>query len=137
MPKLTRWFIKTSLVYLVFSLLLSVLLLGWKSLSVSFPLSSLWPVYFHTFMVGWVAQLIFGVAYWMFPKYSPDKPRGSEKVGWATYLFLNLGLLLRIIGEPMSSLFAPGWGWLLLFSAVFQWFSSLLFVLNTWKRVHR
>ena len=72
----------------------------------------------------------------MFPRRSQEKPRGSEILGWATYGLLNLGLLLRGVGEPLHALQpAAGWGWLLALSAVWQWLAGLAFVLNTWRRV--
>jgi hypothetical protein len=75
---------------------------------------ALGPVYVHVFMVGWVAQFIFGIVYWMFPRYSKEKPRGSETLGWATYGLLNSGLALRTLGEPLHALQpAVGWGWVL------------------------
>ena len=70
---------------------------------VSRPLAGLVPVYFHLLMVGWVTQLIFGVAFWMFPRYSKEKPRGREGLAWAMYASLNAGLLLRGLAEPMHS----------------------------------
>jgi hypothetical protein len=69
-------------------------------------LDILTPVYFHLHMVGWVTQTIFGVASWMFPRFSPDKPRGSEHLAFVTYASLNAGLISRAIAEPML-VFAP------------------------------
>lgn len=136
MPAITRWFIKTSIIYLVTALLVGLVLAGrsfWPGLAV---LAGLSPVYFHLFMVGWVSQLIFGVVYWLFPKYSRERPRGYEWLGWATYGLLNVGLLLRAVAEPLNAT-APGeiWGWLLAISAVLQWVAGLCFVANTWPRV--
>ena len=72
----------------------------------------------------------------MFPQYSKDKPRGSETLGWATYGFLNLGLLLRTMAEPLHALQpAGGRRWLLALSAVLQWLAGSAFALNTWGRV--
>ncbi|MBZ0304883.1 MAG: hypothetical protein K8I82_02325, partial [Anaerolineae bacterium] len=79
-------------------------------------------------------QLIFGVALWMFPKYSKEKPRGSENLAWTTYLFLNVGLLLRLIGEPLTALNYQT-GWMLAVSAVLQLIAGWVFVINTWGRV--
>jgi hypothetical protein len=82
---------------------------------------ALQPVYFHLLMVGWISQLIFGVVFWMFPKYSAERPRGSEGLGWATYGLLNMGLLLRAVGEPLVAVQPNGGtGWLLAASAVLQ-----------------
>ena len=87
-------------------------------------------------MVGWVTQLIFGVGFWMFPKYSAERPRGSERLGWAGYWLLNSGLLLRVAAEPWQSV-APGPlpGVLLAVSAGLQWLAGLAFVVNTWPRL--
>jgi hypothetical protein len=136
MPVLTRWFIKSALAYFVGALLLGVAVAMPSVLPVSPAVGALGPVYFHFFMVGWVAQLIFGVVYWMFPRYSRKQPRGSEILGWVTYGLLNLGLLLRAVGEPLHALQPVlGWGRLLALSAVLQWLAGMAFVLNTWARV--
>ena len=98
--------------------------------------SALTPVYFHLFMLGWVAQLIFGVVYWLFPTYTKEKPRGSERLAKATYALLNVGLLLRVAAEPLNSLYPQTlWGWALAVSAVLQWLAGMGFVANSWGRV--
>lgn len=89
MPSLTRWFIRLSLIYVVAALLLGVLVEGRIPLSLPPGLNALRPVYFHLFTVGWVTQLIFGVIYWMFPKASQGRPRGSEGLNWATFGLVN------------------------------------------------
>ena len=136
MPTITRTFLKASLIYFLLAMLLGVLL-GFRvaALAPSW-ISSLSPVYFHLFLVGWVTQLIFGVVIWMFPKYSLAKPRGDERLAWSVFLLLNLGLILRAITEPLNAAM-PGsvWGWLLALSAVLQWIAGILFVLITWPRV--
>ncbi|HMN29619.1 MAG TPA: hypothetical protein PKE45_15830, partial [Caldilineaceae bacterium] len=99
-------------------------------------LGLLGPAYFHLFMVGWVTQLIFGVAYWMFPTYSREQPRGHEGVAWTVYWLLNVGLILRVVGEPLTAVQPEsGWRWLLPISALAQWLAGAAFVLNTWPRV--
>ena len=136
MPALTRWFIKSSFVYLIAALIVGVGLAMQAPLHLPSALGSLMPVYLHLFMVGWVAQLIFGVIYWMFPKFSKEEPRGSEVLAWATYGLINVGLILRAVGEPVQALQPQaGWGWLLALSAILQWLGGLAFVFNTWGRV--
>lgn len=128
MPTLTRWMIKTSLLYLVLALLVALAQAG------GLRLPNLTPVYFHLFLVGWVSLLIFGVVFWMFPKFSPAQPRGSLALGWATYALINAGLILRVMGETLAPRL-PALGWLLVLSAVLQWLGGAAFVLNTWPRV--
>jgi cbb3-type cytochrome oxidase subunit 1 len=136
LPPLTRWFIKASLLDLVLALLIASVLAVQPLMKGLNGLTGLTPVYFHLFLVGWVTQLIFGVVYWMFPKYSTEKPRGRESLGWWTFWLLNIGLGLRVIGEPLNSL-QPGGiaGTLLALSALLQWSAGLAFFANTWGRV--
>jgi hypothetical protein len=81
------------------------------------------PVYLHFLFIGWVTQIIMEVGFWIFPKYSKEHPRGNEKVGWVVFGLLNLGLILRAIGEPMmvlSPVTNSGGCWLSL-HCVFCW----------------
>lgn len=134
MPRLVRWYIKTALVYFIAGLVVGI------AQAVGGPLAGLTagltPVYYHLLLVGWITQLILGVAIWMFPKFSQEQPRGNEKLAWATYFLLNLGLLLRVVGEPLDSLYSgAGWGALLAASAMLQWLGGLLIFSILWRRV--
>ena len=134
MPPLTRWFVKSALVCFIAALLVGVSIAARALFNLPPVISALQPVYFHLLMVGWITQLIFGVAFWMFPKFSREQPRGSERLGWATFALLNGGLLLRVVGEPLAATQA-GAGWLIALSAVLQWLAGMAFVINSWARV--
>lgn len=133
MPNLTRWYIRTSFLYLAAALLVGIAL-AWRTVQ-SLPgfVGRLQPVYAHLFLVGWVTQLIFGTVYWLFPK--PEEEQFHRRVGWATYALINAGLLLRAVSEPLSAPRPGGvWGWLLVLSAVLQWVGGIGFVITTWPR---
>ena len=89
--------------------------------------------YVHLLVVGWLTQLIFGVAHWLFPRASGDAPRGNEGLGWAGILLLNVGLLVRAVSEPLA-LSAARHG-LLVASAALQLAAVLLLVVHIWPRV--
>jgi hypothetical protein len=133
MPTVSRIFIKASLVYLVAALVSGVAMHVplWPKLAVLFP------TYVHLFVVGWLTQLIFGVALWLFPKKSREQPRGWEWLSWVCFGTMNAGLLMRAVAEPgivfagMPDLF----GWLLVASAVLQWLGAIAFVVNIWPRI--
>jgi len=135
MPPLTRWFVKTSFIYLALALVVGLLIEIQSTMRATVP-GGLFPVYIHLFVLGWITQLIFGVAYWMFPKLSVEKPRGSETLGWWTYGLLNIGLLLRAVAEPINAI-QPSMlsGWTLVISAVSQFLAGLMFVINSWGRI--
>ncbi len=137
MPTLSRWFIKSGLVYFVLTMILAVFLklhpTGW--LPTSF-IPALTPVFYHTLTVGWITQIIFGVSIWMFPRYTREQPRGKKQVGWASFWSLNIGLLLRVLGEPLQTV-SPSTvtGAMVVASAVLQWLGGVLYVIHIWQRV--
>ncbi|MFZ0546409.1 MAG: hypothetical protein WAM60_13275 [Candidatus Promineifilaceae bacterium] len=134
MPVLTRWYLRSALLYLAAALLLAVVL----ALPVDIPafVRAMNPAYFHLFMVGWATQMIFGVIYWMFPILTRENPRGNERLGWTSYILLNVGLLMRVAGEPLVATYPEsGLGWMLAISAVLQWLAAVVFVFLAWPRV--
>ena len=132
MPPITRWFLKAALVYLILALCAGILL----ALPDTNPIAGVFPVYFHLLTFGWLTQLIFGIAIWMFPKYSQAKPRGHEWLGWTTFTLLNSGLILRMFFEPWNGIApSPLTGWMLVAAALLQWSAGVAFVANTWKRI--
>jgi len=136
MPPLTRYFIKTALIYLATALLVGLALAARAAFDLPAEIAALSPVFFHLFMVGWVTQLIFGMLFWMLPKYSKELPRGNEKLAWAAYCLINVGLILRVIGEPLVALRPDlGVGWLLALSAILQLLGGWAFIGNAWPRV--
>ena len=134
MPVLTRWFVKAALLYLVAALALAVLM-QWPGAAARVPwLGVLWPTYLHLLVVGWLTQLIFGVALWLFPRHPSARPRGSDNLGRASFILLNAGLLLRAVAEPRAALGHDA-GALLLVSALAQLLAGWAFVANVWPRV--
>jgi hypothetical protein len=130
MPKLVRWYIRTALIYFVLALVVGLL----RSIP-TLDIPAITPVYFHLLMVGWVTQLIIGVAYWMFPRYSKESPRGPEWIGYAIYALINLGLMIRIVGEPLQASGVAWAGGFLAISAVLQLMGGWVFVIAMWPRV--
>lgn len=134
MPPVTRAFIKASLLYLVLALGLAVFQAAQARLGIGLP--GLSAVYFHLFLVGWVTQMIMGVGHWFFPKYSQQLPRGREGKAWACFALLNLGLLLRTVGEPaFTRQPTPFLSGVLVTSALAQWLAGVLFVAGAWPRI--
>ena len=103
----------------------------WRALAASLALP--FATTLHMLTVGWITQLILGVAYWMLPPASRAMPRGRPWVMPTAYVLLNAGLLLRVLLEP-----APDWaatGALLVVSGLAQWVAAVLAALALWPRV--
>lgn len=136
MPTLSRWFIKVGMIYLLAGLAIGTVMLLQPVMGWSAQIQLMRPVYLHFLFIGWVTQLIMGVGYWMFPKYSKEAPRGNEKLGWWVFILLNVGLCLRAIGEP-AMLMMPhaAWGWMLAIASLCLLLAGWGFILNTWGRI--
>ncbi len=136
MPLITRTLIKTALVWAIAGMLLSA---AWL-LQIAIPLHPLLrfvqPTALHLIVVGWLTQLIFGIALWMFPPWTKAQPRGPDAANWTCYGLLNAGLLLRLIAEPLNS-YRPGplLGSTLVVAALLQVAAISIFVALAWTRV--
>jgi hypothetical protein len=110
MPVLSRWFIKSGFVALGIALLLEMLQLRPAGTLAQLPDAAIHLAAIHLLTVGWLLQLIIGVAFWMFPRHPTSPPRGDVRYGWWAFGLLNAGLLLRLGGEPWRLGFGgPAW----------------------------
>ncbi|MCL4513298.1 MAG: hypothetical protein M1421_04720 [Candidatus Eremiobacteraeota bacterium] len=135
MPTLTRWFIKSGVIYLLLGLFMD---LFFSLPRFSYLASAFTLVIIHFLTIGWLTQTIIGVSWWLFPRPSPKiaTENRTEILGWLILVFLNSGLLLRAVSEPEQALNpAAVWNILLVFSALFLWLGSVLFVFLIWGRI--
>lgn len=94
MPRLSRLFIKFSLIYLLAGFALGALILIQKGFGI-FPAVWRWlPVHVELVIFGWILQLVMGVAYWILPRFGTRRRRGSA-AGLAFGL-INGGILLAV-----------------------------------------
>ncbi len=132
MPVVTRWFIRSGFLSLLLALTLRTI--GAFNLGPPAPLLALArPTVLHLLVVGWLTQLIFGVAYWMFPRHPTHPPRGPEPLVWTAFVLLNLGLILRVFVEPLAP--TPGTRVFLVASAVLHLVAVILFTTAIWPRI--
>ncbi len=137
MPVLSRWMIKAALLQLLLFVCLPLFeaLLSAQALSHGRWLFWTRPSVIHVFVFGWVLQLIFGVAHWLFPRYSKEFPRGNLGLMWSGFVLLNLSVVLRLLGEMLAQDSALDSNYWLAVSAVSGWFAILCVVINLWRRV--
>jgi len=149
MPVTSRIFVKASILYLCLGAILGAIMF----ISRWIPLGA-WVSYIrvsHTqiLIVGWLTQLILGVAWWLFPPLKiglrSDAPlplrrgqtqRGSEPLFWITFGLLNAGVLIQSVVQPLYT-----WSRFDLFrvltgiSGILLFLAALAFVANMWGRV--
>ena len=146
MPRTSRVLVKASILYLGLGAVLGALLLVNRWLPLSPKIVLLKVSHVQVLLVGWLTQLIVGVAWWLFPPLprhsDAEQPvrrgqiqRGSEPLFWATFVCLNAGVLARAIFDPLY-----GWTQIPFFQALsglsglLLLAAAVLFVANMWRR---
>jgi hypothetical protein len=149
MPTTARAFVKASLLYLGAGAILGAILFVQRWIPLGTGVLALRESHVQFVVVGWLTQLILGVAWWLFPPLpaghwlrgrAPERRgqflRGSEPLFWATLVALNAGVLLRAVCTPLHV-----WTQLALFEALAGLSGILLlvaaaaFIFNMWGRV--
>lgn len=124
---------------MIISLIMGSLLLAGNAVELPPLIAGLFPVYIHLFIVGWITQIIFGVAWWMFPVINFQKgliQRGDSKLAWLLYILLNTGIVLRTVSEPSVSLNPQEiWVFLLVASSIIQVIAGIIFAVILWPRI--
>lgn len=135
MPLLARLFIKTALVYLVAALVCGVAMASAPFWDAPAWTAALGPSQIHLFVTGWLTQVIFGVAYWFFPRVSKERPHGAPAPVATAYGLLNAGLIARTLAEPAVALGGgPALRALLVGAALAQTAAMLLMGVHLWTR---
>lgn len=110
MPRLSRYFLRLSLVYMLLGFTLGAMLLAQKGVSFAPWLWALLPYHVDFLLVGWMSQFALGVAFWILPRLGGEHPRGREGFSWAAFFLVNAGLWislffpLRWLGRLLSAL---------------------------------
>ncbi len=125
MPYISILFVRAAFIFLCLGVLLS---------SVSFFLPNFFPVSIHAITLGWITNLIFGVAFWMFPR-GKIKIQQKDNLVLLSFVMLNLGLFLRFISEPFLSFSILKY--VFVFSSFLQFMGCLFFVLHIFRRISR
>ena len=141
MDRLTRLMGKLSLVYLAFGFVLGAVLLAGEGAGAGW--GAAWGnVHAHVLFVGWFVQFAVGIAYWLLPRRkTAAQPLGyDERLALLACGLINVGLLLRVVIEPMFSLQViqgPVVTLGLALSGILQAGAGLIWAFQLWGRFFR
>jgi len=103
MPYVSRLFIKTGIVYLIATFIAGAALLSLGAFGHPAPFI-VGIEHGHAGFVGWLVNTVIGVAYWLLPanraRFPQTQGRYPETIARSSFYLLNVGLLLRLFGEP-------------------------------------
>jgi hypothetical protein len=127
MPRLSVWFLRASLVYLLLGFTFGALMLAQKGISYYPPVWNLFPSHMEFLLIGWFAQLAMGVAFWILPRFSSGPPRGNVKLVWISFVLINLGIVLSSL-----QLWSPA---AMLLGRAAELLAGIFFTIGLWRRV--
>lgn len=96
MPKFSQISIRAALLYLVIGGSVGGILLVSKAFGV-WPWIWYWrTAHIHAMLVGWLLNLIFGVAFWILPRLDANGWRGSPWLVWSASALLHIALAVLV-----------------------------------------
>lgn len=130
MPRLSRWIIRAALLYLWAGITIGALLLAHKGIPLHPALWRWLPVHIEFLLIGWVVQLVMGVAFWLLPRYWTKPHRPRARLVLLAFLLLNAGIGLAVAYEL-------GWGRrpFLIIGRITEVSAVLLFAIHAWTRI--
>ena len=129
MPRVSVWLIRAALLHLLSGSLLGASYLTWKAVG--------WPLFGPTHrevhveqvLVGWMVQLVIGVAFNILPRTASYDPERDGRLMWVVFVLLNAGVLAAGLGgDPVFP------RWLVPVGRVAETVAVVLFVLHAWNR---
>ena len=136
MHTLVRRFIKTAIGFLAAGLLIGAWMLVRREILGRHPTPFESSAHTHALLVGFVMNMILGVALWLFPR--PDKAdaRYSPRTAEAAYWVLTLSTAGRVVGELLRPTFDDlALRWAVVLFGLGQAAGMLLFFHTMWTRI--
>ena len=123
------WLIRASMVHLLSGALLGAAYLSLKAAGWFVFSASHLPVHVEQMLIGWLVQLVIGVAYWILPRRAEQDPVVHTRLMWLVFVLLNGGVLVAALGED------PGLPrGLALGGRIAETLAVVLFASHAWRR---
>ncbi|MHB8931228.1 MAG: hypothetical protein ACYC4T_07370 [Melioribacteraceae bacterium] len=132
-----RYFIKTSIAFLVLGILTGLYMVIARYYFNAWSPPDLVSAHTHIILVGAVMMMIMGVALWFFPRPEKDDKLYKPNLILAAYFIITISTALRFIFQIVSSFVQMNEiiKFLLLLSSVSQVLGIIIFFVSIWGRI--
>ena len=131
-----RRFIRTAIGFLAFGLLLGGWMIVRRELFGRYPSQYEVSAHVHAVQVGFVVQMILGVALWLFPRPDKSDQRYQPRLAGLAYWLLTIGTAVRAAAELMRRPDGPMWlRWTIVVAGVLQVAALGVFFFTMWPRI--
>lgn len=136
MHTLVRRFIKTAIAFLALGLAIGVWMIVRRELFGTFATPYERSAHTHALLVGFVMEMILGVALWLFPRPAKEDERYSPRLAEAAYWILTVSTATRVFAELLRpSTAAAPLRWTIAACGIGQAVALLLFFRTMWTRI--
>jgi cbb3-type cytochrome oxidase subunit 1 len=131
-----RYFIKTSLAFLVVGILTGLHMSFAKYISQTGYSQELISAHTHVILVGSVMMMIMGVALWFFPRPEKNDKKYSPDLIWVTYWLMTIATALRFVMQVVGSYsYIPWVSIAIVVFSTLQVLAMILFFYSMWGRI--
>lgn len=132
-----RYFVKTSIIFLLIGIVTGLYLLIARNYFDSWPHPDLVSAHTHLILVGSVMMMIMGVALWFFPRAEKDDKLYKPDIILTAYFIITTSTLIRFFSQVISAFVLSNelLKFLLTISAVGQVFGIIIFFVSMWGRI--
>ena len=132
-----RYFIKTSIVFLMIGILTGLYMLVARNYFNMWPHPDLVSAHTHIILVGSVMMMIMGVALWFFPRADKNDKLYKPALILITYYTITISTAVRFISQVIAAFVQTNGmlNFLLTVSAIFQVIGILMFFVSMWGRI--
>ena len=130
MPVWSVFFVRTSLIYMALGFTYGSWMLINKGVVAAPSFWEALPAHIEFLLIGWIIQLILGVAFWILPRFGHESTRGNERLAWLSYILINAGIWMVFLSPLFHEL-----PWLPVLGRLMETGAALLFVLHAWPRI--
>lgn len=131
-----RYFIKTSLAFLVLGILTGLYMSFAKYVYQTGYGQELISAHTHLILVGSVMMMIMGVALWFFPKAEKEDKKYNPLLIYITYWAMTFTTLIRFVLQIMKGFYFYDWiGIGITIASTFQILAIGLFFYSIWGRI--
>ncbi|MFZ6032687.1 MULTISPECIES: cbb3-type cytochrome c oxidase subunit I [unclassified Melioribacter] len=131
-----RYFIKTSIIFLVIGIITGIYISLVKYFPIAIYSQELISAHTHIILVGSVMMMIMGVALWFFPRPEKNDKKYNPTLIWITYWMMTLSTLLRFIFQVVGAYYYIQWvNVAIVIFSIFQVLAMILFFYSIWGRI--
>jgi len=132
-----RYFVKTSIIFLLIGIITGLYLLIARNYFYLWPHPDMVSAHTHIILVGSIMMMIMGVALWFFPRPEKDDKLYKPDLILVTYFIITVSTLIRFFSQVISAFVLPNelLKFLLTISAFGQVIGIIIFFISMWGRI--